>query len=228
MKKFDWLKYFFENKTESALVSVSEIVPDEFDEYYLLHWNVGIVDNFPFSEYPENNETIEETNKRIKIEREHNLFLNSDENKLFRKTNLKEISEIFKTEYSYQTLDKIKKTPAIKILDEISIKNLQTLTEQISHNQTLNLYVEDFFRYPNHDIPKQEIENITIRQYFDLQKDLYFDYWSYLFPDDKSWCISTAEDLPMVLCIKRELRESLKNNGDIEMFKVDYSETLYG
>jgi len=228
MKKFDWLKFYFENKTENAWVSVSEVIPNEFDEYFLLHWNVGIVDNFPFDEYPEKNETIEETNERIKIERDFDLFLNKDEDKLFRITNLKELSEKFKTEHSYLTLNKIKKTPAVKILEEISVKNLRLLVERMSNNQTLNLYVEDFYRYPDHDIPKQEIENITIKQYFDFQKDLFFDYSTYLFPDDMSWCIATAEDLPMFLCIKSELREKLNQNEDLEMFEIQYNEKLYG
>ena len=227
MKKFDWLKYYFENRTENIRVAVSEIISDEFDEYHLLHWNVGIVDDFPFDQYPEQNVTIEETNKRIRIEREHNLFLNPDEDKLFRKTDLKEISDLFGTEYSYQTLNKIKQTPAVKILPELSVQNLKETVGKISKNQTLNLYVEDFYRYPNHEIPNQEIENISLEQYFKLQEDLFFDYWSYLFPNDKSWCLTTAEDLPMFLCTKNKLVEKISKNTDIEMFKVEYNEKLY-
>ena len=142
MKKFDWLKYYFENRTENTWVGVSKIIPNEFDEYHLLHWNVGIVDDFPFDQYPEKNLTITETNNRIRIEREYNLFLNQDEDKLFRKTDLKEISDKFKTEYSYQTLNKIKQTPAIKILTEISINNLRKVISKISINQNLNLFIE--------------------------------------------------------------------------------------
>lgn len=227
MEKFDWLKYFFENKKENAWVSVSECIPNEFDEYFLLHWNVGIVDNFPFDEYPEKNETIEETNKRIKIEREYNLFLNEDEDKLFRKTSLKEISELFETEHSYQTLSKIKQTPGVKILPEISKKNLKSTIEIISEPQNLNLFVEDFYRYPHHKLPKQELESVGLTQYFQLQEDLFFDYRTYLFPNDKRWCLTTAEDLPMFLCINSTLVESLKKNSDIEMFKVEYYEKLY-
>ena len=227
MKKFNWLKSYFENRTENAWVAVSEIIPNEFDEYHLLHWNVGIVDDFPFDQYTEQNETIEETNKRIRIERECKLFLNPDEDKLFRKINLKEISELFNTEYSYQTLNKIKQTPAIKILPEISVKNLRETIGEISKNQTLNLYVEDFYKYPNYEIPNQEIENISLNQYFELQEDLFFDNWSYLFPDDKSWCLTTAEDLPMFLCTKNKLAEIVSKNTDIEMFKVEYNEKLY-
>jgi len=227
MGKFDWLKYYFENRTYNSWTAVSEIIPNEFDEYHLLHWNVGIVDDFPFDQYPEQNVTIEQTNQRIRIERDHKLFLNSDEDRLFRKTDLKEISDLFNTEYSYQTLNKIKQTPAIKILPEISVKNLRETIRGISENQTLNLYVEDFHRYPNHEMPNQEIENISLSQYFKLQNDVFFDYWSYLFPDDKSWCLTTAEALPMFLCTKNKLAETVLTNTDIEMFKVEYNEKLY-
>ncbi|MEZ5059191.1 MAG: hypothetical protein R2879_19320, partial [Saprospiraceae bacterium] len=65
MDKFNWIKEHFSNRKENSWNHISDIVPNVFDEYYLIHWKVGIVDNFPFDEYPEQNETIEQTNKRI-------------------------------------------------------------------------------------------------------------------------------------------------------------------
>lgn len=227
MKKFDWLKKYFENRTDNPRVNVSEVIPDEFDSYFLMHWNVGIVDNFPFDEYPSENESIEDINGRIRIERAFKLFLNPEEDELFRECDLKEISELFDTEYTYRTLNKIKKTPAVKILHEKSMHSLISTIDNLSQNQQLNLYVEDFYKYPNHELPKQEMENVSAHQYIEFQKSLFFNYWTYLFPNDRSWCITTAEDFPMFLCVRIELTESLEEYVNMELFKIDYNERLY-
>src|SRR5690606_33879709 len=113
MNKFNWIKEHFSSRQENSCNHISDIVPNIFDEYYLVHWKVGIVDNFPFDTYPELNETIEQTNTRIKIEREFGLFLNPNKDKLFREVSLKEISDTFKKSYDYKLLNRIKQTPAI-------------------------------------------------------------------------------------------------------------------
>ena len=37
--------------------------------------------------------------------------------------------------------------------------------------------------------------NVSIDEYFKWQEDFYFDYCTYLFPEDKNWCIMTSEGL---------------------------------
>ncbi|GAB5554531.1 MAG: hypothetical protein Sapg2KO_41220 [Saprospiraceae bacterium] len=184
MEKFSWIKSFYEHREEGGTwISVSDIIPNEFDDYFLIHWNVGIIENFPFDDFPEKNETIEETNKRIRIKREFGLFLNPNEDELFEQTTLKRIAETFKVEYDYNVLNKIKQTPAIKILEKPSIENLKSMLQKLSMNENLNFFVEDIFRYPIDDKPVQEMENISIDKYLKWQEDFYFDYCTYLFPD---------------------------------------------
>ena len=228
MKKFDWIKQFFDVKKENdEWNSISDFIPNEFDTYFLIHWNVGIVENFPFENYPEENITIEEINKRIKIEREYNLFFNPKEDELFKKTTLKEIADKFNLKYSYNLLNQIKETPAIKVFEESSIKNLEFGISQIAKNEKVNMYVEDIFRYPIDEKPKQEIENLSIEDYFKWQEVFYFDYCTYLFPDNRKWCITTSEDLPMFICCKSEIVSEVKNTFNLELFTVDYSDELY-
>ena len=228
MEKFNWIKLFFEMLKEGEpWISVSDIIPNEFDNYFLIHWNVGIIDNFPFDEYPEKNLTIEQTNKRINIEREFGLFLNPSEDELFEKTTLKIIAEKFGVTYNYNVLNKIKQTSAIKILDKLSIENLKNALQNLSKGENLNLFVEDIFRYPIDDTPKQEFENISIEEYFKWQKDFHFDYCTYLYPDNRKWCLTTSEDLPMFLCTKKEVTGQIEKETSMELFEVGYKEKLY-
>ncbi len=227
MEKFNWIKEHFSTKDENSWNSISGIVPNIFDEYYLIHWKVGIVDKFPFDEYPEQNETIEQINKRIKIEREFGLFLNPDKDKLFREISLKEISETFKKNYDFKLLDRIKKTPAIEILEKISKTALKTSLIKMANGQLLNLFVEDIFRHPIDENPKQELTRIDVEKYLEIQEDFYYDYCTYLFPDDLSWCLTTSEDLPMFLCIKKEVKGEFQNDFGLETFKIEYDEELY-
>lgn len=228
MEKFNWIKQFYELRKEGATwISVSDIIPNDFDDYFLIHWNVGIIDNFPFDNFPSKNDTIEETNKRIKIEREFGLFLNPNEDELFRKTTLKEIAERFNVVYDYNVMNQIKRTPAIKTLAEISISNLKSGINKISHNELLNLFVEDIYRHSVDEIkPKQEIENLTVEDYFEWQEIFGFDYCTYLFPENSKWCITTSEDFDMFLCCKKEVTSEITNKFKMELFPVKYEDKL--
>ncbi|MCC7027968.1 MAG: hypothetical protein IT265_13475 [Saprospiraceae bacterium] len=228
MEKFNWIKRFYEHRKEGETwISVSDTIPNEFDDYFLIHWNVGIVENFPFDDFPENNDTIEQTNKRIRIAREFGLFLNPNEDELFEQTTIERIAEKFKVDYDYNVLNKIKQTPAIKILEKPSKEDLKSMLHKLSKNESLNFFIEDIFRYPIDDKPKQEMVNVSIDEYFKWQEDFYFDYCTYLFPEDKNWCIMTSEGLPMFLCTKRETTEQIEKDINMEIFKVGYNEKLY-
>lgn len=97
MDKFQWIKNHFENRKEVyEWNSLKDIIPNIFDEHYLIHWKIGIIENFPFDKFPVNNETIEEINQRIKIEREFNIFLDPNKENLFTEISLKCLSEKFK------------------------------------------------------------------------------------------------------------------------------------
>lgn len=227
MDRFKWIKEHFSIRHENVWNHISDIVPNIFDEYYLIHWKVGIVDNFPFNDYPEQNKTIEQTNLSIKIEREFGLFLNSNKEKLFREISLKDISNTFKKPYDYKILNEIKQTPAIEILKRESESALKNSINKFSNGKLLNLFVEDIFRFPTDDNPKQDYSEISVEKYLELQERYDFDYCSYLFPNDLSWCLTTSEDLPMFLCIKKDLKDKFQDDFILESFKVEYEAELY-
>lgn len=227
MDKFNWIKVHFSNRQENSWNHISDIVPKVFDEYYLIHWKVGIVDNFPFDEYPEQNETIEQTNKRIKIEREFGLFHTPDKDKLYREISLKQISETFEKPYDYKLLNRIKQTPAVEIHGKQSKIALKTSLIKLANGQLLNLFVEDIYRHPIDENPKQELTGIDVEKYLELQEDFYYDYCTYLFPDDLSWCLTTSEDLPMFFCTKKEVKSNFQIDFGLETFEIEYNEELY-
>jgi hypothetical protein len=227
VEKFNWIKDHFLLRQGNSWNHISDIVPNLFDEYYLVHWKVGIVENFPFDDYPEQNETIDQTNKRIKIEREFGLFLNPDSDKFFKEISLKEISRRFKKNYDYKLLNTIKQTPAIEILVKQSTIALKKSLTKMSNGQFLNLFVEDMYRHTTDDIPKQELPGIDIEKYIEIQENLCYDFCTYLFPDDLSWCLTTSEDLAMFLCIKKEIKHKFQNDFDLETFKIAWDADLY-
>ena len=62
MDQFSWIKDY---KNNENIESLTDIIPDLFKHYYMIHWKIGIIDDFPFEKYPSNNSTIEEINQRI-------------------------------------------------------------------------------------------------------------------------------------------------------------------
>ncbi len=223
--KFKWIKDFFDYKKEGDRFNrLSDIIPNEFDYYFLIHWSVGIVEKFPFEDFPKESESIEDLNKRIKILREQNLFLNPNEDALFKKTTLREIAYKFNVSYDYNTLDKFENIPAIKIIYDFSIVNLKLFIRQITQNRKLNLFVEDAFHYKNVSEQRKEIEDISIADYFKMQEEFHFDNFTYLFSENKDWCITTSEDLPMFLCINKEIIKQIEEASKIELFKLDYNQ----
>lgn len=227
MEKFNWIKEHILNRKAKNWNHISDILPNIFDEYYLVHWKVGILDNFPFDEYPEQNETIEQTNERIRIERAFGLFLNPDKDKLLREINLKEISGIFKKPYDYKLLNNIKDTPGIEVLEKESKTALKKSLTRFENGQLLNFFVEDIYRLPIENIPKQEFIEIDIEKYLELQEDFNYDFCTYLFPDDLSWCLTTSEDMPMFICINGHLKNKLRNEFTLETFSIGYKAKLY-
>lgn len=227
MEKFQWIKNYLNNNDKNNLNSIADIIPNLFDEYLLIYWKIGIIENFPFEEYPLKNETIDQINKRIKIEKDFGLFFNYDENIYFKEVSLNYISKKFKKELDYKILDNIIEIPAIKILEKESIESLYLSLNKITKNESLNLFIEDSYRFPTPNSLKNEHIGINIKEYLQIQEDLNFDYFTYLFPDDLNWCLITSEDFPMFLCIKKHLIEEVKSSFELELFKINYNRQLY-
>jgi hypothetical protein len=43
---------------------------------------------------------------------------------------------------------------------------------------------------PIDDNPKQELAGIDVENYFEIHEEFYYNYCTYLFSDDLSWCLT--------------------------------------
>lgn len=218
MNRFSCIKNY---KNKENVEALFDIIPDLFEQYYMIHWKIGIIDHFPFDEYPTNNITIEDINQRIKIESEYNIFLNPKKCNLFREINLDELSKKFKLEKTINILDRFINNPAIGILEVQTIDCIERGLNKNMNSQNLHLYInniEDFYWEEDY---KQENLNVTISEYLDFQKNSNFDSNSFLFPDDLSWCLITYEDLPLIFCTNSG------NPFDLELFSIKYNQTFF-
>lgn len=219
MNKFDCINN--DNIKDKNGKSLESFIPNLFTNYYIIHWKVGIIENFPFDNYPKDNKSIEDINTRIKIEREFDLFLNPNQMSLFKEINLKDLSQQFNLPYNATILSYFNNNPAIEILNDKTIDSLKISLSKLSSKSSNNLYVQDIDRY---DFDKYNVENlnISINDYIQFQIDTGFDSTSYYFPDNLDWCLLTIEDYPLILCANMKVKLLF----DLELFPLDYNEQI--
>jgi len=225
MTNFDWISNFL--KTRKTVQGVNDVLPNVFDRYVLIPWSVGIIDDFPFAEYPNNKDTIENLNKQHSIERYFGIFLNDFSEDKYRKVTLKEIADRFQVQYCADTANLVKATPGISTLLEPTIQALKELIRSLQNNQILNLYIEDYSRfqeiYQSWKYNKEHV-NIEPAEYFSFQRDTSWDSTSYLFPSNKAWCICTLEDYDhFIFCCDNSNYRHLEALTSMEAFEIDYN-----
>ncbi len=222
--KFNWIKSFFQQRTSFRLESVEDIIPNIFNHYFEIHFNVGIIDNFPFSEFPANDFTIEAINKKIEINKKFNLFLNQNDESLFRLTSIKELSEMFDLPYHRNLLREFENYTGIKILFEESYKNIDKSVQNLSAKNEIHLFIKDLkYRWNSDDI-EQENSNMIASKYIEYQRYFNFDFCTYLFSDDIEWCLITFEDFPVIFA-SNDLKFTEYLNG-LELFKLNVYEII--
>ncbi|WP_312557809.1 hypothetical protein [Empedobacter brevis] len=218
MNQFSWIKNYKNNENVKTL---TDIIPDLFEQYYMIHWKIGIIDHFPFEKYPSNNFSIKDINQRIKIEREFGLFLNPRKSKLYREISLDELSQKFELQKTINILDHFIDNPVLEFLENQTLDSIEKGLNDCINSQHLHLHInniEEFYWEENY---KKENINISISEYLDFQKSSNFDSNSFLFPDDLSWCLITYVDLPLIFCTNSN------NPFDLEMFPIKYNQTFF-
>jgi hypothetical protein len=231
-----WIKDFLNTK-DTQLSRVSDYVPDIFDDYFLLPWNYGIIENFPFNDYPETNSSISDLNKQISIKRHFDLFLkdiyhDDSVEKLFKKISLKEIALRFNVSYTADLIKKVKSTPGLSPLPLLTKQTIKKLIESIHQHSNLYLFVADYERYSvvlEEDLPISDENLITeISLYIKFQDKTAFDSTSYLFSSERNWCLITVEDLDhFILCAGNQIVDRLNLAKDFELFKINYNYLLW-
>ncbi len=201
---YKWLTDFYSSRKVRSPMSIEFIIPRVFERYFLIHENYGIIDEFPFDEYPESNMSIEDLNKRHELERYYELFLrdSKDRESLYRPISLKELAARFHVDYSVDLLENIKDTPGIGRLRTSAFEKIELLVNIIKKQDPLYLYVEDFYRFDYYKRSskdpqmKEKNEVKEVYDYIDFQFWSNKDSCSYLFPKEHSWCLATFEDFP--------------------------------
>jgi hypothetical protein len=228
MNNFSWISGYVEYG--KAFKGVKDLLPDVFSQYFLIPWAVGIIDSFPFTEYPDNKDTIESLNKQHDIEKSFGVFLNHDIKTQYRKTSLKEIAERFNVEYCADTLYLINETPGICLLHKPTEQGVMKLIWQLQKGQCLNLYVEDDYRFRSIDgqwrYSKENVQ-ISVSDYITYHENTSWDSTCYLFPDNRDWCLCTLEDYPhFIFCCNNLNSISLGTVIGMEMFDIEYGNRI--
>ena len=226
MKIFNDFKNFYNNQNSDNWNFAKNYIPEIFESKFIIHWVYGIIEKFPFEKYPLKNETLEEQNKRVRIEQEFNVLLKKEE--LYKPISIKYLSEKFNVEYSQKTVELIPENPGIHYLDSLSIRKLKESLKELSQNSKLNLLIceNEEYDYYTSDLQK-EYTNITLEKYFEIQELYSFQLDTCLFEESLNWCLTTAENAPILLGCKKELESEIEQKMNLELFKVENEQEMY-
>ena len=225
MNIFKDLIQFYNKRNSENWNFAKHYMPDLFESKFIVHWDYGIIENFPFDKYPLKNETLEEINERVKIEQEFNVLLKDE--KLYKPISIVDLANRFNVPFSHKTTNLIPETPGTAFLDNLSLSKLKESLKKLSENTQLNLLIYDSDEYNNHSDLKKEYINIELEKYFDLQEMFGFQLETCLFSKKLDWCLTTAEEAPILLGCKTEMESEIKQKLSLELFKVEDEQEMY-
>tara|TARA_R110002049_G_C8947215_1_gene545571 strand:+ start:74 stop:751 length:678 start_codon:yes stop_codon:yes gene_type:complete len=220
----DFIK-FYNNRNSDNWNFAENYIPDFFELKYLIHWDYGIIDNFPFDKYPLENGTFEEMNKRVRIEQEFNVLLK--EEKFYKQISILELAKRFNVTFSHKTIDLIPETPGVSVLDNLSIAKLKKSLKLLSKKDKLNLLIFDAGYHKRHFDFKEKYINIDLEKYFEIQDIFSFQLDTCLFPDNRDWCLITAEEVPILFGCKKEIENEIINKFALELFELKNKEEIH-
>ncbi|AUC84836.1 hypothetical protein CW731_05800 [Polaribacter sp. ALD11] len=226
MKIFNDFINFYNNQNSEKWNFAENYVPEIFESKFIVHWIYGIIENFPFEKYPLKNETFEDQNKRVKIEKEFNVLLKKEE--LYKPVSIKFLSEKFNVEYSQKTVELIPENPGVHYLENLSINKLKESLERLKEKSKLNLliYENEEYNYRIEEV-QREYENIGLEKYFEIQELYGFQLDTCLFEENLNWCLVTAEDVPILLGCKKDLESEIEQKMNLELFKIENKQEMY-
>ncbi|MDO6598727.1 hypothetical protein [Tenacibaculum sp. 1_MG-2023] len=226
MKIFNDFINFYNNQNSEKWNFAENYVPEIFESKFIVHWIYGIIENFPFEKYPLKNETFEDQNKRVKIEKEFNILLKKEE--LYKPVSIKFLSEKFNVEYSQKTVELIPENPGVHYLENLTINKLKESLERLKEKSKLNLliYENEEYNYRIEEV-QREYENISLEKYFEIQELYGFQLDTCLFEENLNWCLITAEDVPILLGCKKGLESEIEQKMNLELFKIENKKEMY-
>ena len=217
--------------TASRPLLLKNFFPSDYDNYLAILWTPGIIDNFPFTEIIVPPDTIEQTNKNIEIWRTFNV-LNDAEDDIYRPTTFKEISKKFNMHYDRNIIHKVDySTRGLTTLLSRTKITLERIIKSLSNN-TLNLFVEDYWRwttvYSLLPVDKDVTYKVSEEEFMKFMDDTFYDANAYLFPDDKSWCLINLEDLNFsMLAFNHKHLDTVNNLNLVDTFNLSPEDKLF-
>ncbi len=222
---FNDFTQFYNNRNSDNWNFAKHYIPKQFESKYIIHWSVGIIDDFPFERYPLNNLGFKSMNERVRIEQEFNVLLK--EEKWYNPIPIIDLANRFNVPYSHKTVDHIPETPGITLLEDLTLLKLKESLKKLSENSELNLLIYDSEEYQYPSDLKKEYINITIEKYFELQEMYSFQLETCLFTENFNWCLVTGEEAPILFGCKKEIESEILKEISLELFKVKDDDEMY-
>ncbi|QCX38044.1 hypothetical protein FF125_06230 [Aureibaculum algae] len=225
MNIFNDFHQFYNNRKSTNWNFAKHYIPEFFESKFIVHWVYGIIENFPFDDYPLQKETFEEINKRVKIEQEFNVLLNNE--KLYRPISIMDLANQFNVPFSNKTVNLIPETPGTCFLDNLTIFKLKESLKKLSEKSKLNLLIYDSEEYTNASNLQKEYIDIDLEKYFEIQGTYRFQLETCLFSENLDWCFTTSEEAPMLIGCKLEMESEIYQKMSLELFKVENNQAMY-
>jgi hypothetical protein len=224
IKDFDWIRKF--RSRRPAISTIADLIPRDFEKYIIIPWSVGVIEGFPFHEYPNDTDTIEKLNKRHAIEREFGLFLSEIDEGRYKEMSYQEMSSHFDVGGTDNGVLSIGDNPGISYLFLATSEKISKILNVIGCDERFFLFIEDNFRFSEHLsnwTQQEENSQVSVADYLECLRLSNWDMSSFLFSQAKRWCLCTVEDYPQFLlgCNKYEYSQVMGLNLDV--FEVDYS-----
>lgn len=197
--------------------TVSDLLPQNYDNYMAIFWVPGIIENFPFEEIVQPPNTIDQINTNVRIWNEFKIEFNSVNEEIYRETTFVELSELFKKSYDLQIVNALPwETKGIEILWSQTKQKLERIINLLASNEKLDLHFRDYFRWNGFStklpIDKEFTRNVSKNDFFNLMAKTFFDATLHLYPPSKEWCLINFEDYTFNILAYSNSMENKVNN----------------
>lgn len=221
----NWLEIDEERICKGSGLQVSEVLPGMFSVCIALLPAVTIIEGFPFEQIDLHNSSIAQLNTNAAIWKHYGV-LSAHQTPVYTPVLFRDLAMKFDLPYDAHLLKRLEwRKQGFAIEWAQTASNLSSMLRALSQNALLRLYVIDYYRWSVLDqlpSPEQVVYSVTVEEFIGFLKSTSFDATLYLFPEDRSWCLTNVEDgsFPM-LGINQELKAIIALQSGIEMLLLE-------
>ncbi|WP_400190623.1 hypothetical protein [Hymenobacter sp. B81] len=199
LEPVQWLKQNPAARAATEPLLVKHLLPERYPYIRALLPAVGIIEGFPFDQVKPDSSRIEQINRNVAIWTQHDVY-RAGRTPVYQPTSFRQLAARFALPYNLDLLGKLLwRTLGFATLAEPTAAVLLDLLLQLAPATTLNLYVEDSWRWGPEFTPilptdEEVLYRVTAREFIDFLQQAAFDATAYLFPDARNWCLVNVED----------------------------------